>query len=142
MQRAIELARRAAGEGEVPVGALIVHRDRVIAEAWNQPVGRTDPTAHAEILAMRAAARVLDNYRLVGSTLFVTLEPCPMCVGAMIHARITRLVFGAFDPRSGAAGTVFDLTASRELNHRIAVTGGILADECGTLLRAFFRARR
>jgi tRNA(adenine34) deaminase len=142
MRQALELARRAAAAGEVPVGAVLVIGDEVLGEGWNQPISVCDPTAHAEIVALRAAAARLGNYRLVGSTLYVTLEPCPMCAGALVHARVARVVFGAADPRAGAAGTVFDLLQAAALNHRAEVTGGVLAEECGTLLREFFRARR
>lgn len=142
MRRALELARCAAAVGEVPVGAILVLRDEVVGEGWNRPISAHDPTAHAEMVALRAAAARLGNYRLVDSTLYVTLEPCPMCAGAMIHARVARLVFGAADPRTGAAGTVFNLLQSEHLNHRVAVTGGVLAEECGLLLREFFRTRR
>lgn len=142
MRRALELARWAATVGEVPVGAVLVLGHEVMGEGWNRPIGAHDPTAHAEMVALRAAAARLGNYRLVGSTLYVTLEPCPMCAGAMIHARVARLVFGAADPRAGAAGTVFNLLQSGHLNHRVAVTGGVLAEECGLLLREFFRVRR
>jgi len=142
MRRALELARCAATVGEVPVGAILVLRDEVVGEGWNRPIGAHDPTAHAEMVALRAAAARLGNYRLVESTLYVTLEPCPMCAGAMIHARVARLVFGAVDPRAGAAGTVFNLLQSEHLNHRAIVTGGVLAEECGLLLREFFRVRR
>lgn len=142
MRRALALAQRAAEAGEVPVGAVLVRGDELISEGWNQPIGASDPTAHAEIVALRAAAARIGNYRLVDSTLYVTLEPCPMCAGAMVHARVARVVYGAADPRAGAAGAVFDLLRSTALNHRAEVTGGILAEECGTLLREFFRARR
>jgi tRNA(adenine34) deaminase len=142
MRRALELAQRAAEAGEVPVGAVLVQGDGVVGEGWNRPISLCDPTAHAEIIALRAAAARIGNYRLVDSTLYVTLEPCPMCAGAMVHARVARVVYGAADPRAGAAGTVFDLLRSTVLNHRAEVTGGILAEECGTLLREFFRARR
>jgi len=142
MRRALALARRAADAGEVPVGAVLVRGDEVIGEGWNRPIGACDPTAHAEILALRSAAIQVGNYRLVDSTLYVTLEPCPMCAGAIVHARIARVVFGAADPRTGAAGTVFDLLRSSQLNHRAEVTGGVLAEDCGALLREFFRARR
>lgn len=142
MREALDLARQAESRGEVPVGALIVDESGVIATGWNQPIGRRDPTAHAEIVALREAACRRGNYRLPGSTLYVTLEPCPMCAGAMVHARIDRLVFGASDPRAGAAGTVFDLLQTPELNHRVAVTGGVLADDCRALLQEFFRSRR
>ncbi len=142
MRRALDLARRAAAAGEVPVGAVLVVGDEALGEGWNQPIGACDPTAHAEIVALRAAAARIGNYRLPGSTLYVTLEPCPMCAGALVHARVARVVFGAADPRAGAAGTVFDLLRSAALNHRADVVGGILAEECGVLLREFFRARR
>lgn len=142
MRRALELAQRAAEAGEVPVGAVLVQGDGVVGEGWNRPISLCDPTAHAEMIALRAAAARIGNYRLVDSTLYVTLEPCPMCAGAMVHARVARVVYGAADPRAGAAGTVFDLLCSTVLNHRAEVTGGILAEECGTLLREFFRSRR
>lgn len=142
MRRALALAQRAAEAGEVPVGAVVVQGGEVLGEGWNQPIGASDPTAHAEIVALRAAAARIGNYRLVDSTLYVTLEPCPMCAGAMVHARVARVVYGAADPRAGAAGAVFDLLRSPVLNHRAEVTGGILAEECGTLLREFFRIRR
>ena len=142
MGRALELAQCAATAGEVPVGAVLVRGDELIGEGWNQPIGACDPTAHAEVLALRAAAARVGNYRLVDSTLYVTLEPCPMCAGAIVHARVGRVVFGAVDPRAGAAGTVFDLLQSPALNHRAEVSGGVMAGECGSLLREFFRARR
>ena len=142
MHRALELAHRAAALGEVPVGAVVVQGGQVLGEGWNQPIRASDPTAHAEIIALRAAAARIGNYRLVDSTLYVTLEPCPMCAGAMVHARVARVVYGAADPRAGAAGTAFDLLRSPVLNHQAEVTGGILVEECGTLLRDFFRARR
>jgi tRNA(adenine34) deaminase len=126
----------------VPVGCVVVREGQVVASACNQPIARCDPTAHAEIEALRAAARALGNYRLPGCTLYVTLEPCPMCAGAMVHARIARLVYGATDPRVGAAGSVFDLARSEALNHRIEVTGGVLAEESRALLQGFFRERR
>ena len=142
MRRALALAERAEAQGEVPVGALVVRGDDVLGEGWNQPITLRDPTAHAEILAMRAAARILDDYRLGGTTLYVTLEPCPMCAAALVHARVSRLVFGAWDPRQGAAGSAFNLVTARELNHRVDCFGGVLADECGAMLRRFFEARR
>jgi tRNA(adenine34) deaminase len=142
MRRALDLARRAAAAGEVPVGAVLVVGDEALGEGWNQPIGACDPTAHAEIVALRAAAARIGNYRLPGSTLYVTLEPCPMCAGAMVHARVARVVFGAADPRAGAAGTAFALLQAAALNHRAEVTGGMLAEECGMLLREFFRTRR
>jgi tRNA(adenine34) deaminase len=143
MRRAMELAREAEAAGEVPVGAVLVRDGRIIGEGRNQPIGGHDPTAHAEIVALRAAGRAEQNYRLPGSTLYVTLEPCPMCAGAIVHARVERVVFAAPDPRTGAAGSVFDLLPSDErFNHRTAVDGGLLAEEAGRMLRDFFRARR
>ncbi len=143
IERALALAGRAAAEGEVPVGALVVRDGEVIGEGWNRPIGAADPSAHAEIEALRAAARRLGNYRLPGSTLYVTLEPCVMCAGAIIHARVARVVYGAPDPKAGACGSVFDLLPSDgRFNHRTECTGGVLAERCGEVLRAFFRARR
>jgi tRNA(adenine34) deaminase len=143
MRRALELARDAEAAGEVPVGALVVAADgRIVGEGWNQPVAAHDPTAHAEVLALRAAGQKLGSYRLGGATLYVTLEPCPMCAAAMAHARIARLVFGAWDPRQGAAGSAVDLTRSPALNHAVDAFGGVLAEECGALLKAFFARRR
>jgi len=142
MQRALELAARAESEGEVPVGALVVLNGEIIGEGWNRPITMHDPTAHAEIVALRAAADRLANYRLTGATLYVTLEPCPMCAGAMVHARIARVVYGATDPIAGAAGSVFNLLNAETLNHRAVVEGGVLADECRQRLKAFFQSRR
>jgi len=142
MRHALELARRAEQEQEVPVGAALVQAGQLIGEGWNRPVLTSDPTAHAEIMALRCAATVLDNYRLPGTTLYVTLEPCAMCAGAIIHARVERVVFGAFDPKSGAAGSRFLLLGTDRLNHQVKVEGGILDQECGDLLRSFFRRRR
>lgn len=143
MQRALQLARLAWEEGEVPVGALLVRDGEVIGEGWNRPVGTHDPTAHAEVQALRAAGHTVGNYRLPGTTLYVTLEPCAMCAGAIVHARVGRVVFGASDPRAGAAGSVFDLLPSDgRFNHRTACEGGVLAAEAGHLLREFFRERR
>ena len=142
MRRAIELARRAAEEGEVPVGAVVVAGGTIVGEGWNRPIAAADPSAHAEIQAMRAAAAAMKNYRLLESTLYVTLEPCPMCVGAIFHARVRRVVFGARDPKTGAAGSVVDLFAEEKLNHHATVEGGLLAEECGELLKRFFASRR
>ena len=142
MRRALELADTAEAAGEVPVGAVLVRDQQVIATGWNCPVGESDPTAHAEIRVLRAAGQAVDNYRLPDTTLYVTMEPCPMCAGALVHARVSRLVYGAPDPRAGAAGTVFDLVRAPETNHRLAVTGGVLEEECRDMLQAFFRARR
>ena len=140
--RALELAGRAEAEGEVPVGAVLVREGRIIAEGWNRPIGSADPTAHAEVEAMRAAARALNTYRLTGTTLYVTLEPCAMCAAAMVHARVARLVFGAWDPRAGAAGSVFNLVNAPAFNHRVDTFGGVLADECAAQLRRFFEGKR
>ncbi len=143
MRKALALARKAEAEGEVPVGAVLVREGEIVGEGWNRPIGAQDPTAHAEIEALRDAARRLGNYRLPETTLYVTLEPCPMCAGAIVHARVARVVFGAFDPRSGAAGSVFDLLPSDlRFNHRTSACGGVLAESCGALLRTFFKARR
>jgi tRNA(adenine34) deaminase len=143
MRRALALARRAAAEGEVPVGAILVQNGGVLGEGWNRPIGEHDPSAHAEIIALREAGRRAGNYRLPGTTLYVTLEPCPMCAGALVHARVARVVYGAPDPKGGACGSVFDLLPSdARFNHRVACTGGVLAEECGGLLRGFFRERR
>lgn len=142
MRRALELARRAADAGEVPVGAVVVKEGRIIGEGWNRPIGNRDTTSHAEIEAIRAANRATGNYRIPGANLYVTLEPCAMCIGAMFHARIARVVFGAPDPKTGAAGSVIDLFAESRLNHHATVEGGVLGDECSALLRDFFAARR
>lgn len=142
MRRALELARRAAEEGEVPVGAVLVRDGLVIGEGWNRPITSNDPTAHAEIMALRAAGQQIGNYRLVDTTLYVTLEPCLMCVGAIVHARVGRLVFGAWDPKTGAVASVFNVLDSAHLNHRVAWSGGLLAEECGLLLKEFFQMRR
>ena len=142
MRRALELATRAAQGGEVPVGALVVMGGEIAGEGWNQPIGGRDPTAHAEVVALREAARKADNYRLTGATLYVTLEPCAMCMGAIFQARVARVVFGALDPKAGACGSVIDLSREPKLANRIDVFGGVLADESAALLRAFFEARR
>jgi tRNA(adenine34) deaminase len=142
MGLALDLAREAGAAGEVPVGALVVVGGEVVGRGFNQPIGRHDPTAHAEIMALRDAATRLGNYRLPGSTLYVTLEPCAMCAGAIMHARVGRVVFGAPDPKTGAAGSVIDLFADTRVNHHTSVSGGVLADECGSLLSGFFAARR
>lgn len=143
MRRAIALAERAAAAGEVPVGALILLDGEIIGEGWNQPIGAQDPSAHAEIQALRDAGQRLGNYRLPGAILYVTLEPCVMCAGAIIHARIAEVVYGAPDPKAGACGSVFDLLPSDgRFNHRTRCRGGVLAEDCGERLRAFFRARR
>ena len=142
MQRALELARAAAAAGEVPVGAVIVRQGEIIAEGSNRPIGTCDPTAHAEMIALRAGGEVVRNYRLLDTTLYVTLEPCAMCASAMVHARVQRLVYGAADPRVGAAGSVFNIVQHASLNHQLEVTAGVLAEQCATLLREFFAARR
>jgi tRNA(adenine34) deaminase len=143
MQQALDGAREAERLGEVPVGAVIADATgAVLARAANSPIARQDPTAHAEVLALRAAGRVLGNYRLPGCVLYVTLEPCAMCVGALVHARLARVVYAAADPKTGACGSVFDLAASGKLNHRLDVTGGVLAEESAALLKQFFAARR
>lgn len=142
MHRALELAACAEARGEVPVGALVVRGDEIVGEGFNQPITLKDPTAHAEMIALRAAARTLDDYRLGGTTLYVTLEPCPMCAAALVHARVARLVYGAWDPRQGAAGSAFNLVTSRAMNHQVDCYGGVLAEECGALLKRFFAARR
>ncbi|HKX98096.1 MAG TPA: tRNA adenosine(34) deaminase TadA [Steroidobacteraceae bacterium] len=142
MRKALELAGRAEAEGEVPVGAIVVRDEAMLGEGWNRPIGSHDPTAHAEVLALRAAAGAVGDYRLGGATLYVTLEPCPMCAAAIAHARVARLVFGAWDPRQGAAGSVFNLVAADAMNHRVDAFGGVLSEECGALLRRFFAGRR
>jgi len=142
MRRALELARQGQAEGEVPVGAVVVLDGAVIGEGWNRPIAAADPTAHAEIQALRTAARTLGNYRLGGASLYVTLEPCAMCVGAMFHARIARVVFGARDPKTGSAGSVINLFSESRLNHHATVIGGVLGEESGALLSTFFAARR
>ena len=143
MSVAIELAEEAGRCGEVPVGAVVVGPDgRIVGRGFNQPILRRDPTAHAEIMALRAAAQTLSNYRMPGCTLYVTLEPCAMCAGAIMHSRIGRVVFGARDPKTGVAGSVIDLFSETRLNHHAAVEGGLLADTCGGLLSGFFAARR
>ena len=142
MQQALEQAGLAALAGEVPVGAVIVRNGEVIARAFNQPITKHDPSAHAEMLALRQAALSEENYRLPGTTLYVTLEPCIMCAGAMLHARVNRIVYGAADPKTGAAGSVLDVFSSKQINHQTVVEGGVMAQECGQLLRDFFKERR
>jgi tRNA(adenine34) deaminase len=142
MQRALELARQAEAEGEVPVGAVLVKEDQVLGESWNAPIGEHDPTAHAEIRALRNAATRLGNYRLLDTTLYVTLEPCVMCAGAIIHARVKRVVYGAADPKTGAAGSVFDILNSELHNHHVEIASGVLEPECSAVLKEFFQARR
>ncbi|WP_126454126.1 tRNA adenosine(34) deaminase TadA [Sulfuriflexus mobilis] len=142
MQHALELARRAEQEGEVPVGAVLVKDNAIVAEGWNRPISGCDPTAHAEIQALRAAGQTLGNYRLVDTTLYVTLEPCIMCIGAIMHARVRRLVYASSDPRAGAIHSAYTIPDDAKLNHAIEVESGVLADECSSLLTNFFRARR
>lgn len=143
MRLALANAEKASQSDEVPVGALVVDAENnIIGQGWNQPISNNDPTSHAEIIALRQAAEKISNYRILNATLYVTLEPCVMCAGAMVHARIKRLVFGAYDPRAGAAGSVFDILEADQLNHHVEVSGGILADECGDQLKKFFQAKR
>ena len=142
MSEAVSLAEEAARLGEVPVGAVVVKEGRIIGRGANRPISSADPTAHAEIVAMREAAAALGNYRLIGCDLFVTLEPCAMCVGAMLHARIARVVYGARDPKTGACGSVVDLPSVEKLNHHATFEGGVLAEECGAMLKKFFAERR
>jgi tRNA(adenine34) deaminase len=142
MRHALDLAQRAASEGEVPVGAVLVKDGAILAGGWNRPIATHDPSAHAEMMALRAAAAALGNYRLPGSTLYVTLEPCVMCAGAIVHARVSRLVFGARDPKAGAVDSVYDVIAQPRLNHVVEWSGGVLEEDCGAVLRDFFRARR
>ena len=142
MRHALLLATRAAAEGEVPVGAVLVKDGVLMAEGYNRPIIDHDPSGHAEMIALRAAAKALGNYRLTGTTLYVTLEPCVMCAGAITHARVQRLVFGAADPKAGAVHSLYDVIANPRLNHRLEWTGGVLEAECGQVLRDFFRARR
>ncbi len=142
MQQALTLAQQAAACGEVPVGALLVRDGEVIGAGHNQPITACDPTAHAEIVALRDAARRVGNYRLPGATLYVTIEPCSMCVGAMMHARVARLVYGAAEPRAGAVESALTLAAAPHFNHRLESVGGVLAEACGALMREFFRGRR
>lgn len=142
MRHALILARRAWDEGEVPVGAVLVHNNQVIGEGWNRPIGRHDPTAHAEIMALRQGGLVLQNYRLIDTTLYVTLEPCVMCAGAMVHGRIGNLVFGARDAKTGAAGSLIDVLHHPGMNHRVEITEGVLAEACAGMLSDFFRERR
>ena len=142
MRRALELAEEGAAKGEVPVGAVLVKGGEIVAEAFNQPISTNDPTAHAEILVLREAGRKLGNYRLTDTTLYVTLEPCTMCAGSLVWSRVSRLVYGAAEPRTGAAGSIYDIPRDERLNHRLEVEGGVLADEAATMLQEFFRSRR
>ncbi|MEY3418381.1 MAG: hypothetical protein RJA46_152 [Pseudomonadota bacterium] len=142
MQQALDQAKLAAAAGEVPVGAVLVRDGQVISTGFNQPITNSDPSAHAEMMALRAAASDESNYRLPGTTLYVTLEPCTMCAGAMLHARVDRVVFGATDPKTGAAGSVLNVFSEKQINHQTVVEGGIMSEECGQILRDFFKERR
>ena len=142
MQRALQLAAKAAAEDEVPVGAVLVIDNEIVGEGYNQVITLSDPSAHAEAQAIRAAGQAIDNYRLVNSTLYVTLEPCAMCAGLITHARVKRLVFGAPDPRTGATGTAIQVLNHSSMNHKVEIEPGVLAEDCGDILRQFFRARR
>jgi tRNA(adenine34) deaminase len=142
MQQALDQAKLAAAAGEVPVGAVLVRDGQVISTGFNRPITNSDPSAHAEMMALRAAAQSESNYRLPGTTLYVTLEPCTMCAGAMLHARVGRVVFGAPDPKTGAAGSVLNVFSEKQINHQTQVEGGIMSEECGQVLRDFFKGRR
>lgn len=142
MTKALERAHVAAQQGEIPVGAVLVKDNQQISEGWNQSIQLNDPSAHAEMIAVREAGQVLNNYRLIGTTLYVTLEPCAMCAGLLVHSRIQRLVFGATDAKTGSAGSVMNLLQHPQLNHQLEVTGGVLAQECGAILSEFFKQRR
>ncbi len=142
MQQALDLAQRALDAGEVPVGAIVVKEGEIIGRGWNRPISDKDPTAHAEVAAMRDAGRNLGNYRLPGCTLYVTLEPCAMCAGAIMHARISRVIYGAKDPKTGVCGSVIDLFGEARLNHHAEVHGGLMAEACSASLSAFFKSRR
>jgi tRNA(adenine34) deaminase len=142
MQHAFELAKKAKEHDEVPVGAVIVYEDRIIGEGWNQPISSHDPTAHAEIIALRDAGNNVGNYRLPDATMYVTLEPCAMCAGAIVHARLTKLVFAAADPKTGACGSIFNLLQTEELNHKVEIGKGIMEDECRALIQTFFKEKR
>lgn len=142
MQRAFELAKEAQAHDEVPVGAVIVYQDQIIGEGWNQPISSNDPTAHAEIIALRDAAKKLNNYRLPDATMYVTLEPCAMCAGAIVHARLAKLVYAIDDPKTGAGGSVFNIMQTDELNHKVEIEEGIMEDECRSLIQNFFKEKR
>jgi tRNA(adenine34) deaminase len=142
MQQALDQAKLAAAAGEVPVGAVLVRDGQVISTGFNRPISSSDPSAHAEMMTLRAAAQIESNYRLPGTTLYVTLEPCTMCAGAMLHARVERVVFGAADPKTGAAGSVLNVFSEKQINHQTQVEGGIMSEECGQILRNFFKERR
>ena len=142
MQQALDQAKLAAAAGEVPVGAVLVRDGQVISSGFNRPISNSDPSAHAEMMALRSAAQDESNYRLPRTTLYVTLEPCTMCAGAMLHARVERVVFGAADPKTGAAGSVLNVFSEKQINHQTQVEGGIMSEECGQILRNFFKERR
>jgi tRNA(adenine34) deaminase len=142
MQRAFDLAKKAEAQDEVPVGAVIVYEDQIIGEGWNQPISSDDPTAHAEIMALRDAGKNIGNYRLPNSTIYVTLEPCTMCAGAIIHARLAKLVYSVNDPKTGACGSVFNLLQTEELNHKVEIEEGVMEEECRSLLQSFFKEKR
>ncbi len=142
MQRAFELAQKAEENDEVPVGAVIVCQDQIIGEGWNQPISSNDPTAHAEIMALRDAGNRIGNYRLPGTTMYVTLEPCAMCAGALVHARIAKLVYAADDTKTGACGSVINLVQTDELNHKLEIEKGLMEDECRSLIQDFFKQKR
>jgi len=142
MQHAFELAKKAEAQDEVPVGAIIVYEDRVIGEGWNQPITSNDPTAHAEVMALRDAGGKIGNYRLPNATIYVTLEPCTMCAGAIIHARLSRLVYAADDPKTGACGSIFNLLQTEELNHKVEIEKGVMEEECQSLIQLFFKKKR
>lgn len=142
MQYALALADKAQQQGEIPVGAVLVKDEQVVGEGWNQSITLNDPSAHAEVMAIRDAGQRVDNYRLIDTTLYVTLEPCPMCAGALVHSRVTRLVFGASDEKTGAAGSVMNIVEHAKLNHQLEVTSGICAQQCSEKISNFFKARR
>ncbi len=142
MQQAFQLAKKSEGQGEVPVGAIIVYQNEIIGKGWNQPILLHDPTAHAEIIALREAGEKIHNYRLLESTMYVTLEPCAMCAGAIVQARISRLVYAVEDKKTGACGGVFNIVQTEELNHSVEITKGILERECQTLIKNFFKEKR
>ena len=142
MQRAFELAQKAKEHDEVPVGAVIVHENQIIGEGWNQPISSNDPTAHAEIIALRDAGNNVGNYRLPNATMYVTLEPCAMCAGAIIHARLSKIIFAVADPKTGACGSIFNLLQAEELNHKVEIDKGIMEDECRSLIQTFFKEKR
>jgi tRNA(adenine34) deaminase len=142
MQRAFDLAKKAEAQDEVPVGAAIVYEDQIIGEGWNQPISSDDPTAHAEIMALRDAGNKIGNYRLPNATIYVTLEPCTMCAGAIIHARLSRLVYAVDDPKTGACGSVFNLLQTEELNHKVEIEKGVMEEESRNLIQSFFKEKR